>query len=165
MIHSPESVEKFIKLVAGLRVKQRAYFSDRSQVSLVMAKAAERQVDGWLSHFIEMEQLDKEPELLQAALIKESGKMKFSNPVTSYCEECDRSPGDCRCEGSPPLICGTCQKPTNSCQCDPDYLLKRCSYCAEFTAIQQHPAVGEYVCQKCLANKAVQFQLEHHDQP
>jgi hypothetical protein len=68
MIHDPEVVKEFIRLVVDLRTKQKTYFSTHSQFALVEAKAAERQVDGWLNHFAEDEEC-KAPDARQEPLL------------------------------------------------------------------------------------------------
>jgi hypothetical protein len=50
-MYSQDEIDHFVKLVADLRAKQKAYFADRNQNTLATAKAAEKQVDGWLKHF------------------------------------------------------------------------------------------------------------------
>jgi hypothetical protein len=53
MTNNPELIRQFIKLVTDMRIRQRAFFSDRNQFTLTAVKAAEKQVDGWLNHFAE----------------------------------------------------------------------------------------------------------------
>jgi hypothetical protein len=50
-MYSQDEIDHFVKLVADLRARQKAYFADRNQNTLALAKAAEKQVDGWLNHF------------------------------------------------------------------------------------------------------------------
>jgi hypothetical protein len=54
MEFSSEDVEGFIKLVRTMRNAQARFLNSRSQVDLVMAQAAEKQVDGWLNHFAQV---------------------------------------------------------------------------------------------------------------
>jgi hypothetical protein len=55
-----------------------------------------------------------------------------TNQVTSYCIKCTRSPGECQYRDNPPIICGICGEHINSCQCDPEHLLRRCYFCSNF---------------------------------
>jgi dihydroxyacetone kinase-like predicted kinase len=55
MDYSSENVEEFVKLVRDMRAKQKAFFANRSQNSMMTAKAAEQQVDGWLNHWQELQ--------------------------------------------------------------------------------------------------------------
>ena len=59
MNYSPEDMDEFVKLVREMRAKQKEFFANRSQNSMITAKAAEQQVDGWLNHFAEMRQIAK----------------------------------------------------------------------------------------------------------
>jgi hypothetical protein len=86
--------------------------------------------------------------------------MAVSQQITSYCSKCYRSPGNCGCKNNPPIICGTCQKPTAACQCDPDQLFRRCDFCYEFKASDWEATLAKWVCPSCLNKEAVKFQIK-----
>ena len=69
MNYSSDSMDEFIKLVREMRARQKAFFANRSQGSMIMAKAAEQQVDGWLNHFAEIAWKAPEPAVKQKELL------------------------------------------------------------------------------------------------
>jgi len=88
--------------------------------------------------------------------------MSVSMQITQCCSRCHGSISECQCKPPYPVfICGTCEKPVNQCKCEPEILLRRCDFCMEFKAIEQHAASGLWVCPACLSNKAVQYSLKH----
>jgi hypothetical protein len=62
----------FIKLVREMRCKQQAYFANRTQMTLIQAKAAEKTVDGWLNHFTELKFFESIP--TQSPLLDQENK-------------------------------------------------------------------------------------------
>jgi|GEM_PF-6716251 hypothetical protein len=80
MEHSPEDVEGFIKLVRSMRNAQWKFLNTRSQNDMIMARAAEKQVDGWLNHFAQLQAFGKIVPGEQQPLWPDSGKGQKSTP-------------------------------------------------------------------------------------
>jgi len=85
--------------------------------------------------------------------------MNSSNPITTYCNKCGNSLAVCQCK-EPNIVCGTCDKSLELCKCETGYELKRCYYCLRFNVMFQHLSTGYWVCDECLRNKAIAFQLD-----
>jgi hypothetical protein len=84
--------------------------------------------------------------------------MNPRNPITTCCSKCLCSPIVCKCK-DPDIVCGTCNKSLNTCVCEPGYEHKRCNYCLQFNVLFQQPVTGLWVCDQCLSNKAIQYDL------
>jgi hypothetical protein len=69
MEYSSDDVGKFIKLVQDMRSKQKTFLSDRSQNNMIIARAAEQQVDGYLNHFLDINWHQPEPTVIQKPLL------------------------------------------------------------------------------------------------
>jgi hypothetical protein len=69
MDYSSDDMSEFIRLVRDMRAKQRKFFVTRNQNDMIIAKAAEQQVDGYLSHFAEIAWKQPEPTVVQKPLL------------------------------------------------------------------------------------------------
>jgi hypothetical protein len=69
MDFSQEDMSEFVKLVRDMRAKQVAFFANRTQPNMIVAKQAEKQVDGWLNHFAEIRLHQAEATVQQGKLL------------------------------------------------------------------------------------------------
>jgi hypothetical protein len=69
MEYSMDDMTEFIRLTRDMRAKQVAFFANRSQNSMIIAKAAEQQVDAWLNHFADINWKSAEPTVIQKPLL------------------------------------------------------------------------------------------------
>lgn len=71
---SQDEFNEFIRVVGKMRAAQNAFFSDRNLTNLDKAKAAEKQVDGWLNHFSEKAPApDRPAEPIQKSMFDQTG--------------------------------------------------------------------------------------------
>jgi hypothetical protein len=73
MNNDPELFNDFIKAVRDMRSKQQAYFLNRTQMTLILAKNAEKVVDAWLNHYSEVK-------LIQSSRAFQDGLFKQEKP-------------------------------------------------------------------------------------
>jgi chlorite dismutase len=69
MDYSSDDVTEFVRLVRDMRAKQKLFFANRSQDSMITAKRAEQQVDGYLNHFSDIAWKPASPPSIQKPLL------------------------------------------------------------------------------------------------
>jgi hypothetical protein len=85
----------------------------------------------------------------------------MSANITSMCLTCHGRADMCRCKAGPQIVCGTCLKSLDTCQCDPEFLYHECEVCFEWKMCYQVGDNLQWICEPCQARPAVKFRLEH----